>query len=127
MARNNIRSQPLPALNGARNHRRGYVIQQWNPYEIPITTDTWTQNEGIEFKLTAVAIEGTKTHPNAPRDIICDLEDTDENELSNASPDSGKSRLALVLRQNNDILWETLVLSDAMILETEDISQDDGS
>ncbi|CAF1209780.1 unnamed protein product [Adineta steineri] len=58
-----------------------------------------------------------KTHPNAEINIICYLEDTDKNELSNASPDSSKSRLALVLRKDDDILWETLVLSDAMHFE----------
>ncbi|CAF1122673.1 unnamed protein product [Adineta steineri] len=93
------------------------VTQRWNPYEIPITTDSWTHKEGIELKLTAVAIEGAKTHPDAVRDIICYLEDPDKNELSNISPDSEKSRLALVLRKDNEILWDTLVLSDAMIFE----------
>ncbi|CAF1123005.1 unnamed protein product [Adineta steineri] len=95
------------------------VTQRWNPYEIRITTDSWTQVEGVELKLTAVAIEGAKTHPDVARDIICYLEDTDENELFNASPDSKESRLALVLCQNGDIRWETLVLSNAMVFERE--------
>ncbi|CAF1122951.1 unnamed protein product [Adineta steineri] len=93
------------------------VTQQCNPYEIPITINSWTQDEGVELKLIVVAIEGAKTHPNAEINIICYLEDTDKNELSNASPDSSKSRLALVLRKDDDILWETLVLSDAMHFE----------
>ncbi|CAF1097336.1 unnamed protein product [Adineta steineri] len=69
------------------------------------------------LQLKVLAIRGAKLHPDAAKDIICDLEDTDENELSNVSTDSAKSRLALVLRKNNEILWETLVLSNAMIFK----------
>jgi hypothetical protein len=61
-----------------------------------------------------VVIEGSKTHCNGPRDIICDLKDINEIELSCSSSNYSKSRLALVLLKDNDIQWETLVLSDEM-------------
>ena len=62
-----------------------------------------------------MAIEGAKKHSNVSGNIICDLEDINKSELSGSSSNYSKSRLALVLRKDNNIQWETLVLSNEMI------------
>jgi hypothetical protein len=66
------------------------------------------------LKLTTVVIEGAKKHSNMSLNTICDLKDINESESFDLSCNYSKSRLALVLREDNTIQWETLVLSNEM-------------
>jgi hypothetical protein len=68
--------------------------------------------------MTTVVIERSKTRFNVPTNIICNLEDTNQSELYCSPSNYSKSRLALVLRKDNNIQWETLVLSDEMAFQS---------
>ncbi|CAF4356143.1 unnamed protein product [Rotaria sp. Silwood2] len=93
------------------------VKQSSNPYKIPITSDDWMSNMGMELKLIIVVIEGAKKHPDASLNILCQLEDTNESELLDSSYDYSKSRLALVLQKDDVIQWDTMVLSNEMVFK----------
>jgi hypothetical protein len=64
-----------------------------------------------------VVIEGAKKHHDTPLKVVCDLEDSNTIGILHLPNNYRKSRLALFLRKDNDILWETLVLSSEMVFK----------
>jgi hypothetical protein len=70
------------------------------------------------LKLKTVVIPGAKKHSNVPPNLICKIEDINTSEIFDSSCNYTKSRLALVLREDHTTQWETLVLSNEMVFES---------
>ena len=66
------------------------------------------------LKLIQVAIRGRKRRSSALRTPLCYLDNINSNDLSMPTPNHRKSRLALVLRKDGTLLWDTVVLSNEM-------------
>lgn len=71
--------------------------------------------------LIVVVIEGAKKYHDSPSNILCQLENIDQNVSQNSSNDYPKSLLALVLQKDNTVLWETLVLSNTIDFTSTDM------
>ncbi|CAF2440376.1 unnamed protein product [Rotaria sp. Silwood2] len=92
------------------------VEKTFDHCETPIEGKDWTSSRGAKLKLTIVTIKEAKVYSNVPVRILCELKYNNESKSSKSSIDNSEScHIALVLRKDNDIQWETLVLSDPMI------------
>ncbi|CAF2070348.1 unnamed protein product [Rotaria magnacalcarata] len=89
------------------------VNENLDHYEIPIANEDWTSEEGAKLKLIVLTMKEAKVYSFTPVRVLCELED---NNNSRSSVDDNEScHLALVLKRNDHIQWETLVLSNQMV------------
>ncbi|CAM4916469.1 unnamed protein product [Rotaria socialis] len=88
------------------------VNKRLDHYEIPIGNKDWASAQGTELELIVLTMKEAKLYYFEPVRVLCELED---NNNSRSSVDDNEScHFALVLKRNDLIQWETLVLSNQM-------------